>query len=332
MFVARARRNMPSSVPLNGIAAMIDTADIAISVDDDTLIARHENFSSRIEVVAPEDEPPAPSDWGSVVRVATTLPTELQDVFYLPEFVQAANAFACLGALRVTNDGPLLESRLSIPSGDRGMWRELHLPLLAHSLTVSGNCLLGRIRRGLDDNIPAADSSCWTGNDFAMMERHLSRVAVCSASDDRLTAEFGLAAGSFGRPAANEETALFTASSTEPHHELGGGLLCTLQLRRSVESKVRLGRICNQLNALEMAALDLPPHFGAWSSARSDKNPVYVSFFPNAMHSISGIGIKAAVWALTRARWASGVIASLDDTARPGEIGPAANSAALTRS
>ena len=332
MFVASARRNRSSSVPLNGIAAMIDTRDIAISVDDDTLIARHENFSSRIEVVAPEDQAPAPSDWGSVVRVATTLPTELQDVFYLPEFVQAANAFACLGALRVTNDGPMLESRLSIPGGDRGMWRELHLPLLAHALTVSGSWLHGRVRRVPGGDISEAGSSCWAGDDFAMMERHLSRFAACSASDDHLTAEFGLAAGSSGRPAANEETALFTASSLEPHHELGGGLLCTLQLRRSVESKVRLGRICNQLNALEMAALDLPPHFGAWSSTRHDKNPVYVSFFPNAMHSISGIGIKAAVWALTRARWASGVIPSLDDTARQAETGLAANWAAVTGS
>jgi hypothetical protein len=62
---------------------------------------------------------------------------------------------------------------------------------------------------------------------------------------------------------------------------------------------------------MEMAADDLPPHFGSWCEGKLGNNAAYVSFFPNAMHSTSGIAVNAAFWAINRARWANAMLASL---------------------
>lgn len=307
MFAAGAEENMPSLVPLNDIVAMVDTADIAITVDDETLIARHEDYSSRIDVVSPGDGPPAGSDRRSVVRVTTTLPTELQELLMLPEFVQAANAFACLGALSVTNRGPRIESRLCVSNADTDAWLNLYRPLLANSLINPARGLLGRHRRGFMNDDVAGGDSLWTGDDFASMQLDLLPFARCEAFEDRLVLHMDGAAS-------------FMASAAEKHPELGGGLLCQLRLPHGFESKASLGQVCTQLNKLEMATPDLPPHFGAWTSGRSGSNPSYVGFFPNTLHGDIGIGTHAARWALERARWASETLASPRVTQRGGKI------------
>jgi hypothetical protein len=62
---------------------------------------------------------------------------------------------------------------------------------------------------------------------------------------------------------------------------------------------------------MEMAAHDLPPHFGAWCPGRLGNNPAYVTFLPNAMHSVGDIAVNAAFWALNRAEYANSMLASL---------------------
>jgi hypothetical protein len=69
--------------------------------------------------------------------------------------------------------------------------------------------------------------------------------------------------------------------------------------------------ILNQLNQMEMAPDDLPPHFGAWCKGNLDNNPAYVAFFPNVMHAVEGIALNASIWALHRAELANAALASL---------------------
>jgi len=69
--------------------------------------------------------------------------------------------------------------------------------------------------------------------------------------------------------------------------------------------------ILNQLNQMEMAPHDLPPHFGAWCHGNLGNNPAYVAFFPNVMHGVQGIALNASIWALHRAEWADAALGSL---------------------
>jgi hypothetical protein len=100
-------------------------------------------------------------------------------------------------------------------------------------------------------------------------------------------------------------------SAEDPHPELGGGLFTVLQMPHRVEDENRLKTICLQLNKMEMAAHDLTPHFGAWCPGKLGNNIAYVSFYPNALYSATGIGINVAFWALNRAQWANAMLASL---------------------
>lgn len=62
---------------------------------------------------------------------------------------------------------------------------------------------------------------------------------------------------------------------------------------------------------MEMAAHDLPPHFGACCPGRLGNNPAYVSFLPNALYSAPGIAVNASLWAMNRAQWASAMLAAM---------------------
>ena len=109
-------------------------------------------------------------------------------------------------------------------------------------------------------------------------------------------------------------------AADQPHPELGGGLFCLLQLPHELQDHKRLQQLCIELNNMEMAENDLPPHFGAWCEGKLTNNPAYISFFPNGLYSASGIAVNVALWALNRANWANEVLASLQLTRRE-EIG-----------
>jgi hypothetical protein len=79
-----------------------------------------------------------------------------------------------------------------------------------------------------------------------------------------------------------------------------------------LQDERRLRELCERLNNMEMAAGDLPPHFGAWCEGSVGQNPTYVSFFPNPLHAVSGIALNAAYWAANRAHWANRVILALN--------------------
>jgi hypothetical protein len=219
------------------------------------------------------------------------------------------NTFAALGAVFSDRDHIYIGSRLTIYEAEDA-WRTLHLPLLTYTTNCGTEAVLGATRRAFTKEGPRVGASEWTEDDFDQVERYLSRVCVCTTGGLALSAEFGLSEGAVSAAAGDKNTALFQEIADQPHPELGGGLFCLLQMPHRLGDETELQRVCAHLNKMEMAAHDMPPHFGAWCKGRVGNNPAYVSFFPNALHSASGIGVNAAFWAMGRARWANGVLAS----------------------
>ncbi len=190
-------------------------------------------------------------------------------------------------------------------------WHALHLPLLMFTTICGTEAILGALRRMLMQEGEKGGASKWMESDFRQVAGYLSELCVCTTGGRGLTAEFGLREGAGSAAAGDDKTALFQLMSDQAHPELGGGLFCSLQMPHQVRDASRLNQLCEQLNKMEMAAHDLPPHFGAWCPGRLGNNPAYVSFFPNALHSVSGIAINSAFWAMNRAQWADAILAAL---------------------
>ena len=110
---------------------------------------------------------------------------------------------------------------------------------------------------------------------------------------------------------SHHKTALFQLFANQPHPEVGGGLFAILQLPHRLPSAQRVQELCAQLNLLEMAATDSPPHFGAWCPGRTSQNIAYVSFLPNPLHATDDIAMNVTMRAMHRATWANGKLAEM---------------------
>lgn len=312
MFWNKKPNPAPLGVPLGDLMAMLAPTTIKASLKGDALIAQHEHYAMRIEVVPPATRESENGPIRAVVRMITELPAPLMSMFRGNEASAAAafNAFAALGALHQDGATVRIGSRLTIYEAEDA-WRTLHLPLLAFTTLCGSEAILGGIRRAMADEQPRGGASRWTERDLAQVEAYLSQLCVCTTGGLGLTAEFGLTEGAHSAIAGDHQTALFQLMADQPHPELGGGLFCLLQMPHRVANEVRLQRLCLQLNQMEMAPHDLPPHFGAWCPGRLGNNPAYVTFLPNALHSAPGIAVNTAFWAMNRAQWANAMLASL---------------------
>ena len=312
MFWNKKANPAPLGVPLSDLAAMLAPTSIKASINGNTLTAHHEHYAIRIEVVPPATRESENGPIRAVVRMNTDLPPELMSLFRGNEAPAASafNAFAALGGLYQDGAAVRIGSRLTIYEAEDA-WKTLHLPLLAFTTICGSEAILGGIRRTFANESPRGGASRWTARDIQQVEGYLSQLCVCTTGGLGLTAEFGLAEGAHSAIAGDNKTALFQLMADQPHPELGGGLFCLLQMPHRVADENRLSRICLQLNQMEMAPHDLPPHFGAWCPGRLGNNPAYVTFIPNALHSVSGIAVNTALWAINRAQWANAMLASL---------------------
>jgi hypothetical protein len=279
-------------------------------LDGSTLVGRHDHYTTSIEVVPPEHRESEIGPIRAVVRITTELPGQVQELFQAPEMTVLMNSFAALGALTWERGKVFVGSRLTIYETEDA-WDTLHLPLLACTAIFATEAILGGIRRSFAGECQQGVTSAWTDRDMEQVHKYLSKICVCNTCDLRLTAEFGLADGAVSAMEGDHNTALFQLMADEPHPELAGGLFCLLQMPHQISDEKRLKQLCLQLNNMEMAARDMPPHFGAWCIGKLGNNPVYVSFFPNVLHAVSGIAVNAAFWALGRARRANAMLASL---------------------
>lgn len=312
MFWKKKADPNPLGVALGDLVIMLQQTSIKASIEGNALIAWHEHYKIRIEVVTPENRESENGPIRAVVRMITELPKPLLEIFKGKEAEVAANfnAFAALGALTPERGNVFIGSRLTIYDAEDA-WRTLHLPLLMFTTICGSEAILGGIRRTLTGESQRGGASQWTEGDMTEVERLLSDLCVCTTGGLGLTAEFGLSEGAVSAAMGDHKTALFQLMADQPHPELGGGLFCLLQMPHQLQDEKRLQQVCAQLNNMEMTAHDLPPHFGAWCPGRMGGNPAYVTFFPNALHSVSGIAANAAFWAMNRAQWANAMLASL---------------------
>ena len=299
-------------VSLGDLLLVLQPTSIMASIEGNALIARHEHYTCRVEVVAPENPELDLDPIRAVVRITTELPKSIAERFkgQEEETMAICNRFAALGALTSDRGNVFIGSRLTIYEVEDA-WSTLHLPLLMLATVLGAEAILGGMRYALTKERSRGGPSHWTEKDMDQTKHTLSRLCACTTGGLGLTAEFGLIKGAVSAIVGDHKTALFQLMADQPHPELGGGLFCLLQMPHLLRDKKNLQQVCAKLNSMEMAAHDLPPHFGAWCPGNAIDNPVYLSFFPNEMHSISGIATNAAFWAMSRAQWANGMLASL---------------------
>jgi len=312
MFWNKKAEPSPLGVPLGDLMLMLEPTSIEASLKGNTLTARHEHYTIRIEVVPPATRASENGPIRAVVRMITELPKPVSTLFQRNAAEAAAtyNAFAALGSLCTDRGNVCIGSRLTIYEAEDS-WRTLHLPLLMFTTICGTEAILGALRRTMTSEGQRGGTSKWTERDLAQVEGYLSQLCLCTTGGLGLTAEFGLTEDAVSAVAGDHNTALFQLMADQPHPELGGGLFCLLQMPHRLKDKHRLNQVCLQLNNMEMAAHDLPPHFGAWCPGKMGNNPAYISFLPNPLHSATGIAVNTAFWAMNRAQWANAMLASL---------------------
>lgn len=302
----------PLGVPLGDLQAILAPTSIKATVKGNILTARHEHYIVRVEVVPPEHRDSQNGPIRAVVRMITELPEPIMNMFRGKEVetTTTLNPFAALGSLYIDRGHVYIGSRLTIYEAEDA-WEKLQLPVLMFATVCGGEAILGALRRLMTREGQKGGRSEWTEHDFSQVDGYLSRMCLCNFDASGLTAEFGLTEGAISAVAGDHETALFQFVTDQPHPELGGGLFCLLQMPHQVRDTERLNQVCMQLNNLEMAARDLPPHFGAWCPGKMEANPAYISFLPNAMRMVPGIAANFASWAFSRSRWANATLASM---------------------
>jgi hypothetical protein len=313
MFWRKKSSSSPLGVPLQDLEAMLAATSIKVTRrGDNTLLAKHEHYTVKVEVVSPDKRDSEDRPIRAVVKVTSEIPAKILQTFHLKEesAMCAFNSFAALSALYVDCGKVVSGSRLTIYEKE-DLWSTLHLPLILFTAIFGNEPILGAMRRLYGKQSPRGGNSDWSEQDMRQVESYLSKICVCTTGSSGLTAEFPLAAGVVSAATGNRETALFQMIADQSHPEVGAGLFCLLQMPHQIGDSDRLQSICAELNKWEMAAADLPPHFGAWCPGKLGGNPAYVSFLPNCLHKVPGISVSAAFWAASRAKWANRMLVSM---------------------
>ena len=310
LFLKKSPDPRPLGVPLDELQKAINQTSLKASRDGNSLIVPNENLITRVDVVPPTKRECGDAKIKAVVQIKTEVPRGVADAFFTDlGLVARYNALATSGALTVEKDLYFIGSRLTIYEQENA-WN-LHFGILLFTIIGAADSFLGAVRRVFTKEKPLNGTSVWTEQDFGLVKSYLSKICVCTTGGLGLTAEFSLRSGKGSIMADDRHTALWRIFADQPHPALGGGLFCLLELPHRIDDESRIERILNQLNQMEMAPEDLPPHFGAWCQGNLDNNPAYVAFFPNVMHGLDGIALNVSNWALYRAERADAALASL---------------------
>jgi hypothetical protein len=293
----------PLGVRLDEIESRFRTAELEVSRDGDTLVLRHdtpldgETLQTRVAVMPPDPDDVQANAVKAVIRIFTALPARYAER-YDAEMIAFANRFASLGAFTVTEGISFIGSRITVYQSD-AEW-DWQLPVAVVAAAASVDAITGGMQRFLSKEQPQAASSAWTDQDLDVVQAELSKTCVCTRNRSGLAAEFNLKGAT---PAANAAagTAYWEVLREPPHSELGGGLLCILQLSHRIGDAPKHHAALNLLNVSEMNSPGLPPHIGAWCEGKGGDNFAYVSFLPNILHDVPGIAVQASQWARHRA-------------------------------
>jgi hypothetical protein len=304
---------------LGQLAAFLSGTTLKVSRESDSLVVRHEHYSTQVELATPDEENSPMGRIEAVVQIRTDLPREIaQMISENPKLGRLMNRMASCGALTFEGERTFIGSRLSILESDNA-WN-IQAPMILTSIIGAAEAILGGTRKALSGQTGGTGTSAWGATDFEQVEKRFSGRCVCFASEDGFSAEFPLRAGAVSAVAGDSGTALWKIATDEPHPVAGGGMLCALELPHRLPDVARLSRVLAQLNQLEMQPQALPPHFGAWCTGTLEHNPAYISFLPNVLHEMApGIAANMTAWAWARAQWANITLASMGLSAEPSE-------------
>src|SRR5262245_17612632 len=114
MFWSKKSDPSPLGVPLGDLEAMLAPTSIKVTRKGNALLAHHEHYSIRIEVIPPEVRETENGPIRAVVRMITELPKPLLALFQgrVAGATAAFNVFAALGALYADRDVVRIGSRL----------------------------------------------------------------------------------------------------------------------------------------------------------------------------------------------------------------------------
>ncbi len=299
----------PRGVPLKSLEDALASTTLNAFRKGDALIVEHERLVTHVDVL-----PPANPEWetdpiSAVVTIKTSLPDEFATFLDKPGIICHLNSMTSLGAVTEEDGQRFIGSRLTVYEGEDA-WN-IQFPLILFTIIDGPDSFLSAGRRILNNGPSQDGESEWTEADFEFVQSRLSDICFCNAGGLGLTAEFGLKSDAVTAGMGHHETALWQIIGDQPHPELGGGLFCLLQLPHQIEDEAQLNRLVGELNRMEMAPHDLPPHFGAWCQGNLGNNPAYVSFLPNALYVASGVALNVSVWAMHRAQWADKMMALL---------------------
>ena len=299
----------PRGFLLKDLEDALATTTLKVTKNGDTLIVQHEQLTTRVEVIPPANPESENGPISAVITIKTPLSEQVTDILNQPGSISNFNSMASLGAVTEENGQCFIGSRLTVYEGEDA-WN-IQFPLILFSIIGGVDSILGAIGRMFTNEPPQRGATEWTEVDFEFVQSQLSNICFCNAGGMGLSAEFGLKSDAVSAIAGHHETALWQIMGEQPHPELGGGLFCLLQLPYEIADENKLHRVINELNRMEMAPNDLPPHFGAWCQGNSGNNPAYVSFLPNALHGVDGIALNVSIWAMHRAQWADAMMVML---------------------
>ena len=104
MFWNKKSNPNPMGVALGDLKMMLESTSIKASIEGNALIAQHENYKIRVEVVPPENRESENGPIKAVVCLLTELPAPVLALFKgnHSDAIAAFNSFAALGALTTT--------------------------------------------------------------------------------------------------------------------------------------------------------------------------------------------------------------------------------------
>jgi hypothetical protein len=138
----------PLGVPLDDLEKAISQTNLKASRDGGSLIVRHRNLVTRIDVVAPAKRECGDATIKAVVQIKTELPKEIVTGFSIgPQLAGTFNGMATLGALTIEKDRCFIGSRLTIYEQENA-WN-LHFALLLFATIGAADSFFGSIRIGL---------------------------------------------------------------------------------------------------------------------------------------------------------------------------------------
>jgi hypothetical protein len=150
MFWKKKSDPSPPGVPIDDLALMLSTGTIKASIEGNSLLAKHDHYTTHVEVVPPDRGSGSDEPIKAVVRVVTELPEPIQKMMCGREvnMLAAFNPMAALGSLTVEKGRICVASRLTIFEREDA-WRDLHRPLLLFTIIGGTEAILGAMRRML---------------------------------------------------------------------------------------------------------------------------------------------------------------------------------------